>query len=172
MTANGWKLGLSVGLAGKMYQNCCVKENLDSKSSVKIFRFSIFWTKCQSFIFGQTSSSVLLICDWTDGHHRSLWSPTRLLPCCLSAGLVSLGSPSSRRTWVGTEWDHDCAATCGLRAIGLLSPGQLLTNCRGSGGGFVVGSGFVEGISFPSEKFPMVGPEPDGNDGHVAVGCV
>lgn len=74
----------------------------------------------------------------------------------------------------GREWvqsDTMTAAACGLWATGLPSPGRLLANCHGSGGGFSVGSGFVEGVSLPAEKFPMDCPDPVGKDGHVRVGC-
>lgn len=52
MTANGWELGLLIGLAGKMYQNCCMKEDVDSGSTAKIFRFSIFFDKKSQFFSG------------------------------------------------------------------------------------------------------------------------
>jgi len=57
MTANRWEFGLLIGLAGKLYQNCHVKEKVDSQVFSQNFQTVHFFGQKASFIFGEASSS-------------------------------------------------------------------------------------------------------------------
>lgn len=57
MTANRWELALLIGLAGKKYENCHVKENVDSQVFNQIVQTFHFFGQKVRFILGETSSS-------------------------------------------------------------------------------------------------------------------
>lgn len=64
MTANRWELVLLIGLAGKKYQNCHVKENVDSTGlQPNCSDIPFFLDKKSGLFWGRHLPPVLLTCD-------------------------------------------------------------------------------------------------------------
>lgn len=92
MTANRWELVLLIGLAGKKYQNCHVKENVDSTGlQPNCSDIPFFWTKSQVYfggdIFLLCSSHVIEQMSVTGTHRTPQGCYRAALSLCCLGGL-------------------------------------------------------------------------------------